>query len=81
MHDRSDSGKLELDRAAAEEEARFEALSTTDKMLDWATRHQYSIILGSWAASMAVAGAIVAKDKYVARSTVGSGSLMLWIDI
>ena len=61
--DRSDSGKLELDRVAAAEEARFSALSTTDKALDWASRHQYSIILGSWAVSMAAAGAIVAKDK------------------
>ncbi|KAG6373065.1 hypothetical protein JVT61DRAFT_1832 [Boletus reticuloceps] len=61
----SDSGKLELDRAAADKEARFNALSTTDKALDWASRHQYSIILGSWALSMAVAGAIVAKDRYV----------------
>ncbi|KAF8554497.1 hypothetical protein OG21DRAFT_1484609 [Imleria badia] len=61
----SDSGKLELDRAAAAEEARFSGLSTTDKALDWASRHQYSIILGSWALSMAAAGAIVAKDKYL----------------
>jgi hypothetical protein len=60
---RSDSGKLELDRVAAEEEARFNALSTSDKAFDWAFRHQYSIILGSWALSMATAGAIVAKDK------------------
>lgn len=63
VHDRSDSGKLELDRAAAEEAARFDALSTTDKVHDWASRHQYSIILGSWAVSMVTAGAIVAKDK------------------
>jgi len=61
----SDSGKLELDRVAAEEEARFNALSTKDKALDWASRHQYSIILGSWALSMAAAGAIVARDKYM----------------
>ena len=50
---------------AAQEEARFNALSTTDKVFDWASRHQYSIILGSWALSMAAAGAIVAKDKCV----------------
>ncbi|KAG9311451.1 hypothetical protein JVU11DRAFT_8566 [Chiua virens] len=61
----SDSGKLELDRAAAAEEARFNALSISDKVLDWTTRHQYSIILGSWALSMAAAGAIVSRDKYL----------------
>jgi len=61
----SDSGKMELDRAAADEKAKFDALSTTDKALDWALRHQYSLILGSWALSMAVAGSIVAKDRYM----------------
>lgn len=60
---RSDSGKLELDRVAAEEETRFNALSITEKAFDWSSRHQYSIILGSWALSMAAAGAIVARDK------------------
>lgn len=54
---------MKLDREAAREEARFGALSTGDKALDWARRHQYSIILGSWALSMAVAGAVVARDK------------------
>jgi len=60
----SGAGKLELDRAASEEEARWNALATGDKIGDWAYRHQYSIILGSWALSMAIAGAIVAKNKY-----------------
>ncbi|KAF9240042.1 hypothetical protein BU15DRAFT_87772 [Melanogaster broomeanus] len=61
---KSGAGKLELDRAASEEEARWNALATGDKIGDWAYRHQYSIILGSWALSMAIAGAIVAKNKY-----------------
>jgi hypothetical protein len=56
---------MELDREAAEEEARWNALTTKEKIGDWATRHQYSIILGSWALSMAVAGAIVSRDRFV----------------
>lgn len=56
-----------LERAAAQERARFDALSTADKVRDWASRHQYSIILGSWAVGMAAAGAIVARDRCVLR--------------
>lgn len=58
------AGKLELDREAAEEEARWGALTTKAKIGDWATRHQYSIILGSWALSMAVAGSIISRDRH-----------------
>ncbi|KIJ16251.1 hypothetical protein PAXINDRAFT_168766 [Paxillus involutus ATCC 200175] len=56
--------KLELDRVTAEEDARWNSLSTGEKVQDWATRHQYSIILGSWTLSMALAGTIIAKDRY-----------------
>ncbi|KAG2129553.1 uncharacterized protein EDB93DRAFT_1182289 [Suillus bovinus] len=58
------AGKVELDREAAEEEARWRALTTKEKIGDWATRHQYSIILGSWALSMAVAGGIISRDRH-----------------
>ncbi|KAG1883863.1 hypothetical protein F4604DRAFT_267077 [Suillus subluteus] len=58
------AGKMELEREAAEEEARWGALTTKEKIGDWATRHQYSIILGSWALSMAVAGSIISKDRH-----------------
>ncbi|KAG1744497.1 hypothetical protein EDD22DRAFT_919326 [Suillus occidentalis] len=58
------AGKWELDREAAEEEARWNALTTKEKIGDWATRHQYSIILGSWVLSMAVAGGIISRDRH-----------------
>lgn len=58
------AGKWELDREAAEEEARWKALTTKEKIGDWATRHQYSIILGSWVLSMAVAGGIISRDRH-----------------
>ncbi|KAG5639684.1 hypothetical protein H0H81_005867 [Sphagnurus paluster] len=46
-----------------EEDARWEELSTKDKIGDWADRHQYSLILGGWASSLAFAGAIISRDK------------------
>ena len=57
------------------EDARWEELSTRDKLADWADRHQYSLILGGWASSLAFAGAIISRDRYITyilrRSTVG----------
>jgi hypothetical protein len=57
-------GKQTLDEEAAKVEAEWEALPMKAKIGTWAERHQYSIILGSWALSMAVAGAIISRDKY-----------------
>jgi hypothetical protein len=65
MPRRTGAGKWELDREAAEEEARWKALTTKEKIGDWATRHQFSIILGSWVLSMAVAGGIISRDRFV----------------
>ncbi|KAG6840644.1 hypothetical protein C0991_005367 [Blastosporella zonata] len=45
------------------DDARWEELSTRDKLGDWADRHQYSLILGGWASSLAFAGAIISRDK------------------
>jgi len=58
------AGRMELDREAAEEGARWDALSMKEKIGDWGVRHQYSIIMGSWVLSMAVAGSIIAKDRH-----------------
>ncbi|KAI6112271.1 hypothetical protein EDD16DRAFT_1603989 [Pisolithus croceorrhizus] len=57
------AGRMELDRVASEEEARWSSLSVKDKVADWAARHKYGIICGSWALSLAVAGAIISRDK------------------
>ncbi|KAG5339168.1 Altered inheritance rate of mitochondria protein 38 [Termitomyces sp. T112] len=45
------------------EDSRWEELTTRDKLADWAERHQYSLILGGWASSLAFAGAIISRDK------------------
>ncbi len=58
------AGKHVLEREHLEEEKKWESYSGTEKLKDWALRNQYKVILGSWAASMAVAGAIVMTNKY-----------------
>ena len=59
------AGKAVLDREEKATESRWDALSSKEKFRDWAMRNQYKIILGSWAASMAIAGAIVMRNRYV----------------
>ncbi|KAG6856786.1 hypothetical protein H0H87_000754 [Tephrocybe sp. NHM501043] len=46
-----------------EDDARWEEMSNRDKLADWADRHQYSLILGGWASSLAFAGAVISRDK------------------
>lgn len=59
------AGKRELQRLETEEERRWGGLGNEEKLKDWAIRNQYKIILGSWAASMAVAGGVVWRNKFV----------------
>ena len=59
------AGKALLDREEEVTERRWEALSSAGKLKDWAMRNQYKVILGSWAASMAIAGTIVMRNRYV----------------
>ncbi|KAI0353510.1 hypothetical protein OH77DRAFT_1427209 [Trametes cingulata] len=58
------AGKAELEREERVEQAHWQALDTKAKFKEWAMRNQYKIILGSWAASMAVAGAVVMRNRY-----------------
>ncbi|KAF8646377.1 hypothetical protein AX16_007243 [Volvariella volvacea WC 439] len=53
-----------LDEKQLQEERRWQSMSFRDKFEDWADRHQYTIILGGWAASMGIAGAIISRNKY-----------------
>lgn len=57
-------GKEELDAEAQVAHERWEKLSAWDKTKDWAARHQYSIIGGSWVASLGIAFGVVARNKY-----------------
>ncbi|EPQ58964.1 hypothetical protein GLOTRDRAFT_70022 [Gloeophyllum trabeum ATCC 11539] len=57
-------GKVELDTAAAREQARWEALSPSEKVKDWAARHQYGVIGGSWALSMVGSFGWIMRDPH-----------------
>jgi len=65
---RKGAGKDLLDEEAHVEQMRWEGLSTREKVGDWALRHQYPLILGSWAASLGLAAAIIMKDRHQTTS-------------
>lgn len=56
-----------MDEKEFEEETRWQKLSLWDKLGDWSYRHQYSLIMGSWATSLAVAGAIISRNEFVTQ--------------
>jgi hypothetical protein len=35
-----------------------------EKIGEWVGRHQYSVVLGTWALSMGVAGTIISRNRY-----------------
>lgn len=51
-----------------EEQQKWEEMTQKQKFADWADRNQYTLILGGWATSLALAGAIISRDKYVLPS-------------
>ncbi|KAI0254735.1 hypothetical protein BJV78DRAFT_1182567 [Lactifluus subvellereus] len=57
-----------LDNAKAREVSEWDNLSSKEKFLKWVARNQYKVILGSWAASMAVAGTIIMRDRHQSTS-------------
>jgi len=69
---RTGAGKELLDEEKHAENIRWESLTTREKIGDWALRHQYPIIVGSWAASLGVAAAIIMKDKHQTPSQKAS---------
>lgn len=61
---RHDVGKAELDAVQSRQLQRWEGLSTSEKMKDFARRHQYGLILGGWALSVGASFAVIARNKY-----------------
>lgn len=55
---------MELDREAEEKRAAWEALSTRNKVTNWLIGHQYSVMLGGWLGTGAVAGTFIWRNKY-----------------
>ena len=68
INSRKGAGKDLLDEEEHIEQRRWEALSTKERIGDWALRHQYPVILGSWAASLGLAAAIIMKDRHQTTS-------------
>jgi hypothetical protein len=57
-------GKNELQREAAIRDAKWNSMTTTEKIKDWSAHNQYTIIGGSWVASLGIAFGLVARNKY-----------------
>ncbi|KAH9482343.1 Respiratory supercomplex factor 2, mitochondrial [Psilocybe cubensis] len=53
-----------LDEKEIQAIKRWDAMSLSQKIGDWSFRHQYSLIMGGWAGSLAIAGAIISRQKY-----------------
>jgi hypothetical protein len=54
-----------LDEKEFKEQKRWDALPLKEKIAEWAIRRQYSIIVGSWAVSLGIAGVIISRNKLV----------------
>ncbi|KAM6496184.1 hypothetical protein JOM56_008890 [Amanita muscaria] len=54
-----------LDGKQQRKEELWQELSAKDKIAHWAENHQYSLIFGGWASSLATAGGIIWRDKYM----------------
>jgi hypothetical protein len=59
---RTGSGKDELDLEARREQDRWNGLSTMDKVREVAAKHEYSIIGGAWATTMAGSFGYIMRD-------------------
>jgi hypothetical protein len=62
---RTGVGKTELERREQAERERWASMGLKDKVAYWAAKHQLSVIMGSWATTMAIAGNIILRDPYV----------------
>ncbi|KDQ64181.1 hypothetical protein JAAARDRAFT_52163 [Jaapia argillacea MUCL 33604] len=58
------AGKEAMESEEAKEFARWEALSPMQKAGDWASRHEYSVILGSWSTAMVGAFGYIMRDPH-----------------
>jgi len=52
-----------IDEKEVAAEKKWQSMSLSDKVGDWAYRYQYSLIMGSWATSLGVAAAIISRNK------------------
>ncbi|KAI0092040.1 hypothetical protein BDY19DRAFT_928063 [Irpex rosettiformis] len=60
----SDVGKQELDAEQARRQARWDSMTFRQKVGDFASRHEYGLIVGGWAACLAGSFGIIMRNKY-----------------
>ncbi|CDO71354.1 hypothetical protein BN946_scf184908.g112 [Trametes cinnabarina] len=60
----NDAGKAELDAVQARQRARWETMTTSQKVADFAKRHEYGIILTSWATALVGSFTYIMRDPY-----------------
>ncbi|KXN89459.1 Respiratory supercomplex factor 2, mitochondrial [Leucoagaricus sp. SymC.cos] len=53
-----------LDERRLQDEQKWQSMPLKEKFADWVTRHQYTVIMGGWATSLGIAGAIISRQKY-----------------
>lgn len=53
----------EMQRMKEERALQIQNLGTMQRATHWLSTHKYSVIMGSWAASMAGAWAVISRDK------------------
>jgi len=53
-----------IEHHTAEEEDKWEGLTMKEKVGAWAFRHEYGLIMASWALSLGAAGAIISRNRY-----------------
>ena len=53
-----------LDHKEVSAMQRWDSMTPGEKIGDWSFRHQYSLIFGGWAGSLAVAGLAISRNKY-----------------
>jgi len=61
-----------LDEKEFQAQKIWQSMSLRDKIGDWSYRHQYSLIMGSWATSLGVAAAIISRNKFALFSLMVS---------
>ncbi|RPD67327.1 hypothetical protein L226DRAFT_529676 [Lentinus tigrinus ALCF2SS1-7] len=59
-----DAGAAELETIEAREQRRWQNLSVGQKVSDFVSRHQYGVIVGSWATAMAGTFGYIMRDPY-----------------
>ena len=68
-----------IDERALEEAKRWNNMSISEKLGDFAARRQYSLIIGGWATSLGVAAAIISRNKYQTFPQKVHTSIYCWV--